>query len=71
MHELKGVVDISVKSHLHTLTAWAPYGVKSKFMEELQENLDTVPQNDILLLLGDLNVNDFNNRNTIFLELSD
>ena len=33
----------------------APPGIKSKFMEELQDVLDKVPSSDLLLLLGDFN----------------
>ena len=36
-------------------TARAPPGIKSKFMEELQDVLDKVPSSDLLLLLGDFN----------------
>ena len=36
-------------------TARGPSCVKSMFLEELQNTLDAVPENDILLLLGDFN----------------
>ena len=36
-------------------TAKAPPGIKTKFVYELQDTLDSVPHNDILILLGDFN----------------
>ena len=35
--------------------ARAPPGVKSRFKNELQDTLDKVPQNNVLVLLGDVN----------------
>ena len=36
-------------------TAKAPPGIKTKFVDELQDTLDSVPHDDILTLLGDFN----------------
>ena len=37
-------------------TAKAPPGIKQKFYSDLQDTIDKIPQNDILLMLGDFNV---------------
>ena len=36
-------------------TAKAPLGVRSQFLEQLQDTLDDVPQGDTLVMLGDFN----------------
>ena len=36
-------------------TAKAPPGVKNQFCSDLQETLDQIPQNGILVVLGDFN----------------
>ena len=36
-------------------TAKAPLGVRSQFLEQLQDTLDDVPQDDTLVMLGDFN----------------
>ena len=43
---------------MHTLyapTTTAPPSVKASFFEQLQDYLDSVPQDDTLLILGDFN----------------
>ena len=48
--------DMSVSAVcVHAPTARAPAGVKSRFLGDLQDTLDKVPQNDVLVLLGDFN----------------
>ena len=55
-HAKNQLIATNFKKSAYALISWAPFVVESKFMEELQDTLDTVPQNDILLLSGDFNV---------------
>ena len=53
MADIPGIICIYC---LHiSPTIKAPPGVRSTFLEDLQDTLDSVPQGDTLLLLGDFN----------------
>jgi len=41
--------------HICICTTRAPAGVKSRFLEQLQDALDAIPNSDFLVIVGDFN----------------